>query len=252
MSSADAAHQGDFSLYIGTSGWAYREWRGRWYPPSLPSSRWLAFYAEHFRSVELNSTFYALPPLERFRRWAQVVDAPFRFAVKALRTLTHEYRLRHTPVLLADFLQRLSALGSRLGPILWQLPPHLAYDAELLRDFLSKLPPMAGHAIEFRHPSWDLPLTWELLHQHGVALVWSSSLRYLHFPLRTAPFLYLRFHGLEGGYAHRYTEQELLPWAERVAEALREGCWVYAYFNNTAGGAPEDALRFRELIERFL
>ncbi len=241
---------GESSLYIGTSGWAYREWHGRWYPRSLPRRAWLSFYAEHFQSLELNTTFYALPPPERFRQWAQTVGASFRFAVKAPRALTHERPLQYASPVLDAFLRSIGVLGVQLGPILWQLPPQLSCDLERLREFLSALPPMAGHAIEFRHPSWDTPATWELLCQHGVAVVWSSSRRYPCFCRRTAPFLYLRFHGLEGGYAHRYTEPELSPWAERVAEALQEGYPVYAYFNNTAGTAPEDALRFRELIGR--
>lgn len=239
--------------FIGTSGWAYREWRHHWYPSSLPPRAWLSFYAEHFPTVEVNSTFYTLPPSERFQTWARSVPPTFRFAIKAPRSFTHEHQLQIEEATFQRFRNAISGLGARLGPILWQLPPHFPCDTHRLRRFLAIV---CGngleHAIEFRHPSWDIPEVWELLQSSNVAIVWSSSLRYPSFRLRTAPFLYVRFHGLQGGYAHRYTEQELYPWAESTAEFLRQGYRMYAYFNNTAGTAPYDALRFRELVERLL
>lgn len=237
---------------IGTSGWAYPEWRQLgWYPPRLPPRQWLSFYAQRFPTVEVNSTFYRLHPPERFQQWAQSVPDTFCFAIKAPRALTHQQGRDPTQVLHA-FLSSISALGQRLGPLLWQFPPRFSCDLAYLEAFLRTLPPAIEHAVEFRHPSWENPAVEDLLRAAAVALVWSSSLRYPRFRVRTAPFLYLRFHGLEGGYAHRYTDAELQPWAELVAESLRSGYRVYAYFNNTAGTAPYDAQRFQELVEKLL
>ncbi|MCS6966206.1 MAG: DUF72 domain-containing protein [Candidatus Kapabacteria bacterium] len=235
--------------YVGTSGWAYREWRSRWYPRKLPTREWLRFYAQHFPTVELNSTFYRLPPPERFQFWKHSVPKTFRFAVKAPRLITHGRQLHADGELLHTFMQAISLLGAQLGPVLWQFPPQYACAIELLRAFLPMLPPTVEHAFEFRHPSWDNSEVWHLLRSAGIALVWSSSLRYPCFRNQTAPFLYVRFHGLKGGYAHQYTDDELQPWAELLADAIRRGCRAYVYFNNTAGTAPQDALHFRELLE---
>jgi len=240
------------ALWVGTSGWSYREWRGTWYPPELPRSRWLPFYAERFATVELNSSFYRLPRPEQLQRWAADVQEEFLFAVKAPRQITHEQRLQHCDELVREFLQRITLLGKRLGPILWQLPPNLLWHPGVLEQFLALLPESLRYAVEFRHPSWDRPEVWELLRSRGIATVWSSSLRYPLFLQATADFLYLRFHGLHGGFAHRYTREELLPWVERVCTALRQGMSVYAYFNNTAGGAAEDAAHFRTLVLQHL
>lgn len=166
--------------------------------------------------------------------------------------ITHEQRLQHCDELVREFLQRITLLGKRLGPILWQLPPNLPWHPGVLEQFLALLPESLRYAVEFRHPSWDRLEVWELLRSRGIATVWSSSLRYPLFLQATADFLYLRFHGLHGGFAHRYTREELLPWVERVCTALRQGMSVYAYFNNTAGGAPEDAAHFRTLVLQHL
>ncbi|GBD07357.1 hypothetical protein HRbin21_01175 [bacterium HR21] len=235
---------------VGTSGWAYREWRSWWYPEKLAQREWLRFYAQHFCTVELNSTFYRLPPPEVFRRWAASVPAEFCFAVKAPRALTHARPPLSDEPLLHEFFERVSLLGAQGRVLLWQFPPSFPCDLDTLRRVVAALPRLFEHAFELRHPSWDIPAVWELLQDAGIALVWSSSLRYPLFRVQTAPFLYLRFHGLRGGYTHRYTEHELLPWAEQVASALRQGCRVYAYFNNTAGSAPRDAQMFHMLVER--
>ncbi len=234
---------------VGTSGWAYREWRSTWYPHGLPQREWLRFYAAHFSTVELNSTFYRLPSPEQLQRWAAQVPVDFCFAVKAPRALTHRRPPLSDPTLLHEFLHRIALLGERLGPLLWQFPPGFSYDAEALRTIVELLPRSFAHAVELRHTSWSDPAVWELLAGRGIALVWSSSLRYPSFQVQTAPFLYLRFHGLEGGYGHHYTASELQPWAERIAEALKSGYAVYAFFNNTAGTAPRDALTLRALVE---
>lgn len=240
----------DSLFRVGTSGWAYREWRSWWYPSKLPPREWLSFYAHHFPTVELNSTFYRLPPPALLHRWTASVPAGFTFAVKAPRSLTHLRPPLSDSALLREFCERISLLGAHLGPVLWQFPPSFAYDLEVLRRIVTALPGLFAHAFEFRHPSWNATTVEELLRGAGIALVWSSSLRYPLFRNQTASFLYLRFHGLHGGYAHHYTDQELQPWVEEVAQALHRGDEVYAYFNNTAGSAPRDALLLRSLVER--
>src|SRR4249919_654645 len=152
---------------VGTSGWQYRDWRERVYPPDLPASRWLAWYASVFPSVEVNNTFYRLPERSTFERWAGTVPDGFVFAVKASRYITHVRRLLDVGPSIELLLDRASALGDRLGPILFQLPPNLPRDTERLERCLAELPPTVTAAFEFRHRSWSTPEIFELLDVNG-------------------------------------------------------------------------------------
>ncbi len=155
-----AAGQGQ--VRIGCSGWQYKDWRGRLYPATLPASRWLPHYASVFDTVEVNNTFYRLPRAETFAAWRAATPPQFLIAVKASRFLTHLKRLRDPEAPLALLLGRALALGRKLGPVLYQLPPTQQHDAARLSAFLSALPSRSPeaprvrirHAIEFRHPSW--------------------------------------------------------------------------------------------------
>src|SRR5207253_5634160 len=158
---------------VGLSGWNYGHWRGGvFYPPRLPASRWLEFYAERFDTVEVNSTFYRLPRVDAVARWIEQTPADFLFSVKASRYLTHIKRLRELGPGLERFLERIEPLlGSpKLGPLLWQLPHTFRRDDERLADALARLPRELRHCIEFRDPSWFVEDTYALLREHGVAL----------------------------------------------------------------------------------
>lgn len=236
-------------LFVGTSGWFYEDWQGRFYPSGLRQNDWLSYYAARFNTVELNVSFYRLPFENMIIGWRKRVPNGFLFAAKGTRIVTHRKRLRRVKTDIARFLERIGQLGPRLGPILWQLPPGLKRDLQRLDRFLKMLPPTFRYAVEFRNRDWLVPAVYEKLKQHQAALVSVSSLRMPADFTVTASFVYLRFHGLAGGFAHDYTADELSPWTEYAAACLKKGLSVFAYFNNDAlSRAPENALHFRDMV----
>ncbi len=226
-------------FWIGTSGWHYAHWRGAFYPHQLPARDWLPYYAQRFPTVELNASFYRQPKTSTWQLWRNVAPEGFRFAVKASRFLTHIRRLADPQEPLDRLLSGARLLGDRLGPLLYQLPPGFHRTQEnvsRLEAFLPLLPADALHAIEFRHKSWFVDETTELLRRHGVAFC-SFDMVGLECPLlATAAFAYLRFHGSEALYASNYTDEMLEGWAARLRELAREVDEMYVYFNNDALG----------------
>lgn len=271
---------------IGVSGWRYPRWRGDFYPNGLPQRRELAYIGERFPTVELNGSFYSLQRPDSYRRWRASVPADFVFAVKGSRYVTHMLRLKNVDQALANFFASgLLALGPQLGPLLWQFPERLRFDAELFEDFLQALPATTGeaqklarrhdarldgrewleteadvpirHAIEPRSSSWDDPKSLRLLQRHGVALVVADTAgRWPRFDALTADFAYVRLHGARMLYHSGYTSAELREWADLVT-AWADGTGaedgrprdVYVYFDNDARGhAPHDAAALAALV----
>ncbi len=239
-------------LHIGTSGWQYRDWRGVLYPEALPLRRWLEHYVGAFATVEVNNTFYRLPPRETFASWAGVLPPDFVMALKVSRYLTHLKRLRDPAEPVSRFLERTTPLGAHLGPVLLQLPPNLPADPSLLADTLDRFPRSLRLAVEFRHGSWFHESVAELLAERNVALCLTDrGSRVLGRLWRTADWGYVRFH--EGRAQPRpcYGDTSLGHWVERLA-----GLWsgdedVFAYFNNDPRGcAVRDAVRFARLARR--
>lgn len=239
-------------IWIGTSGWVYKQWAGNFYPKGWPKKDEFTYYARHFPTVEINATFYRLPSLKMVRGWRERAPDRFLFAVKGSRYLTHIRRLNETGAGLKKYFARLQPLRERTGPILWQLPPNFHKNEvnwQRLERFLSKLPRAYRHAIEFRHPSWMDEQTMTLLRRHRATNVWISSLRMPADHAITGDFVYLRFHGLEGGAYHDYTTEELRPWAEQLVKAARKGIPAYVYFNNDLNTrAPLNAHALMELV----
>ena len=240
-------------IRVGCSGWNYAHWRnGVFYPPRLASRAWLGFYAERLDTVEVNATFYRLPRPDVVARWVVGSPLDFRFAVKASRYLTHVKRLADLPQHAAILLGRLAPLvaSTKLGPMLWQLPPTFARDDSRLAEALAGLPHGIRHAFEFRHESWFVDAVYELLRRHHVALVVAdrAGAAGLRRDVRTAGFAYVRFHaGWEGGNGN-YSHPELDGWAERLSQWAEHGD-VYAYFNNDwEGYAIENALYLRAAL----
>jgi len=219
-------------LFVGTSGWVYKGWAESFYPAGLPAKEQFAFYSTQFRTVEINNTFYRLPTEKAVRTWRERAPEGFIYAVKGSRFITHMKKLNVEPKSIAIFFERVTPLEERLGPILWQLPPHLHKNAALLEKFLRQLPRDFRYAMEFRHPSWMDEEVFALLRRFHVAHVSLSSKAMPMNLSVTSDFIYLRFHGLEGGAAHDYTTAELKPWAHHCRWALQEKLGVYAYFNN--------------------
>jgi uncharacterized protein YecE (DUF72 family) len=235
---------------VGCSGWQYKHWRGDFYPSNLPQARWFEHYARAFDTVEINNSFYRLPPADTFARWRGQAPPRFLYAVKASRFLTHMKKLKDPDDPLRRFFDNAHHLETHLGPVLYQLPPGWRLDLERLEAFLVALRATGHerHAIEFRDPSWYDERALDLLQLHRVALCLhdmhgSASGRRL-----VGPFVYVRFHGMSR-YGGRYPDDLLDEWADWLAARAAERLEVYAYFNNDVGGhAPRDAVRLRERL----
>jgi uncharacterized protein YecE (DUF72 family) len=237
-------------LLIGTSGYVYRHWRkGVFYPAGLPARAELPWYAERFPTVELNNPFYRLPEPATVERWRDAVPPEFVFAVKASRLITHTLRLQRPGPALAELESRVALLGSKRGPVLFQLPPTFPLDLTRLADFLTQLDPARRWVVEFRHPSWHQAEVYQALGRHQVALCIPIGGPVFPDLVITAPFVYLRFHAgrAPGG---GFEPEALQEWAGRLRGALRSGLDGYVYFNNDHDGhAVRDAEALTALLQ---
>jgi uncharacterized protein YecE (DUF72 family) len=226
------------TVRVGTSGYDYPEWRGAFYPDDLPAGRRLTYYAGVLATVEINYTYYRLPGAATVAGWVAATPPGFRFAVKASKRITHDRRLRDVGEPLAALLDRVRALGERLGPVLFQLPPNFRKDAPLLGELLARLPRAVRVALEFRHPSWLDDEVYALLRAHGAALCVADTETGTTPLLATADFGYLRLRD-EG-----YDDAALDRWAAALAQpAWRE---AYVFFKHeSAGQAPRLARRLQ-------
>jgi uncharacterized protein YecE (DUF72 family) len=250
--SGERAH----SLRIGCSGWNYAHWRnGVFYPPRLASRDWLAFYACDFDTVEVNSTFYRLPRTSAVARWVEETPDDFVFAVKVSRYVTHVKRLADVPEHLSLLYERIEPLlrSPKLGPFLWQLPPTFRCDLDRLATALGHLKDGRRHAFEFRHASWFRQETYNLLREHGCALVIADRPEVHGFQAHelTADFTYVRFHAGSRGRNGNYSQTELREWGERLVRWASEAD-VYAYFNNDwEGFAVQNARDLQAMLLRY-
>jgi uncharacterized protein YecE (DUF72 family) len=238
-------------IWIGTSGWQYRHWRGGLYPRGLVTARWFDRYVEAFATVELNVTFYRQPTPSVFEGWARRAPDGFLFAVKASRFLTHILRLREPQDSVDRLLEGASRLGDHLGPILIQLPPDMPVEVERLDETLAAFPSGIRVAVEPRHRSWFVEPVLEVLRRHGAALCWADRRRALN-PTdpawATAPWGYVRFHAGSGTPKGCYGERSLGTWLGRIQGAWRPEQDVFAYWNSDFRGcAPRDAGWFSRL-----
>jgi uncharacterized protein YecE (DUF72 family) len=237
------------NVRVGCSGWQYKHWRGDFYPAGLPASRWFAHYALSFDTVEINNSFYRLPPAETFAKWREQAPSHFVYAVKASRFLTHMKKLKDPDDPLMRFFDNACQLGPRLGPVLYQLPPRWPLNLDRFEVFLRALPRHYRHVVEFRDTSWYDERVYERLRRHGVALCLHDMHGSATGKLIVGPFIYVRFHGGTQKYGGRYSDERLEEWAHWLTARAREGMPVFAYFNNDTGGhAPRDAVRLRQRI----
>jgi uncharacterized protein YecE (DUF72 family) len=243
---------------VGCSGWNYKSWRGRFYPRTLVTDRWLEYYAARFDTVEVNNTFYRLPERSTFVAWRTRMPKDFLAAIKASRFLTHMKRLRDPAEPLARLFSRAGALGRRLGPVLYQLPGNFTLDLPRLDDFLRALPrTMNGrrirHVMEFRHPSWYVSDTFQLLAERDVALCLHDKRGSTITEPFVGPFVYVRFHGTSGEYLGGYSRRDLARWAHRLGERAQGGQAVFAYFNNDPDAvAVGNALSLRSALRKLV
>ncbi len=229
-------------ILIGTSGWTYASWRGSFYPADLPSRSYLQFYARRFITTEVNYSFYHLPRPATYEKWAAQVPDGFVFAIKASRLITHARRLVDVDEPWRLFVRNARSLGPHLGPILCQFPPSVRCNRARLEDFLKMAKQAAPTSVplrvvfEFRHASWFTTDVYRLLQQYDAALCIADSPRYPREDVRTASFIYLRFHGRTKLFASSYSKAELAKEAKQIRRYLHAGLDVYAYFNNDAEG----------------
>ncbi len=239
-------------LFIGTSGFYYNHWIGKFYPEDLPKAKWLTYYAERFSSLEINSSFYHLPKEKTLTSWYKKTSSNFKFSLKGSKFITHTKRLKNVKEDVKRFVELSLLLKEKLGVILFQLPGSLRYNYETLKEFLNTLPQREGirYAIEFRDLSWFKEDIYNLLSIYNVALCNISSPKVHDIFEVTSSFLYIRFHGLKRWYNYNYTEEDLLPWAEFIQKERGKGKDVYVYFNNDASGyAIENTNLLKTLIE---
>lgn len=241
------------NLLIGTSGFSYWHWKGRFYPEELKQSEWLTYYAKTFNAVEINVTFYRAVRPSTFTRWTKMVPENFVFVVKGSRVITHINRLKIEEGMLKKLSNSLAGLEGRVKCILWQLPPSFKADSSVLKNFMENafrdnILANLFHAFEFRHKSWFVEEIYSLLKDYHSGLVVSHSARYPCVVKRTANFMYFRFHGGERLYASNYSDDELGEWAKIIKREIPIGD-VYVFFNNdTNAYAIYNALTLRSFL----
>ena len=230
------------TVRVGTSGYNYPEWKGSFYPETLPAAKMLPYYAERFSTVEINYTFYRTPTAKIVDGWDRATPDGFALTLKAPKRITHDARLRDCADRVQPFLDAAATLGPKLGALLFQLPPNLKKDAALLVAFLGTLPPRARAAFEFRHDSWFDDEVYGLLRERGMALCVADSEKLSTPVVQTGTFGYYRLRD-EG-----YTADDIVRWAEVVRADAAGGRDVFVYFKHEEEGkGPEFA---RLLVER--
>jgi uncharacterized protein YecE (DUF72 family) len=226
-------------LLAGTSGYSFKEWKGNFYPADLKDDGMLGFYAGKFPTVEINNTFYRLPKPHVLVEWASQVPEPFTFAIKASQRITHHARLKPESVDAVEFLMRnIGSLGSRLGPVLFQLPPNLRKDLDRLRVFLDTLPFDRRYTIEFRHESWFEDDVLDALRARDIALCITEQPEFASPVVSTATWGYARLHKLN------YDEAGLLSWAEKLKAQPWKEAYVFFKHDEGEGSGPPAVASF--------
>src|SRR5688500_16455060 len=249
-------------MRVGCCGWQDKHWRGDFYHGDLPQARWFAHYARTFDTVEINNSFYRLPPADTFARWREQAPRDFLYAVKASRFLTHMKKLKDPEDPLLRFFDNARHLAPHLGPVLYQLPPGWPVNVERFEMFLQALASVKGglqagprlrtglrHVVEFRDTTWYDDRIFDLLRRYDAALCLHDMQGSATARMVVGPFIYVRFHHGTAKYGGRYPDSRLDDWADWLAERAAEGLDVFAYFNNDTGGhAPRDAVRLRDRL----
>ena len=240
-------------IHVGTSGWNYKHWVGRFYPERIRPADMLEFYAQNFKTVELNNSFYHLPSIKSFGAWRETVTKDFVFAVKGSRFITHMKKLKAPKTSTRKFFTRVEKLEEKLGPVLFQLPPHWRLNVQRLATFVERMPKQYRYAFEFREQSWFTPEVYELLREHHAGLCIYHMSGYTTPLAVTADFVYVRFHGAQSTYGGSYSDAQLKVWAKHLVQWRDEGKEVFAYFNNDPGAhAVYNAKTLINLLSSFV
>ncbi|WP_343556025.1 DUF72 domain-containing protein [Sphingobacterium sp.] len=235
-------------IYIGTSGWHYKHWKD-FYPKDIKQSEQLAYLANMFSTVEINNSFYKLPTKETFENWRKEVPDDFIFAIKGSQFISHMKKLKVNGKSINDFLDHAKCLKSKLGPVLFQLPPRWKVNAERLRDFLQLLPRTVRFTFEFRDHSWNTSEIYNLLEQYRCAYCIYNLAGYQSPYIITSDFVYIRLHGPDDKYEGSYSKSALTKWAENCLAWQTEGKDVYLFFDNDQNAfATKNALTLLSLL----
>lgn len=241
-------------IRIGTSGYHYKDWVGRYYPEGMKSSQMLAHYLRDFDTVELNNTFYQLPNESTFDAWRDNTPRDFLYAVKGSRFITHMIKLKDAQRGLTNFMPRAERLGTKLGPILWQLPPGWKVNAARLEEFLSLLPAEHRYTFELRNETWMTDEIVAVLKKHNAAFCIYELAGY-QSPLElTADWTYVRLHGPTSfKYQGSYSDEQLAEWADRIRAWSRKLKAIYVYFDNDDSAyAVYNALTLKRMVKRLM
>ena len=242
--------------FIGTSGWSYDDWIGKFYPKDIKQSEWIKFLAKYFNTVELNMSFYRYPFKNMIIGWRNKLPEGFQMTMKAHRSITHYKKLNQVDDLLERFYSLANLLGDKIGCVLFQTPPSFKKtekNIKTLVTFLGKLDLHYRNVLEFRHPSWWNEEVYDILKKYRVAFCTVSGLNMMSDAVVTADFAYIRFHGPREAYASQYTEKDLEKWAETIILLAQHSKLkqIYCYFNNDVQGfAVEDALKLKKLLNQ--
>ncbi len=238
------------AIYIGTSGWSHDHWRGHFYPQEMSGKQLFEYYCARFRTVEINNSFYRLPSEKTVDAWRDAAPDEFIYSFKASQYITHKKRLINPARYLPRMIDIAGRLGTKLGPILFQLPPSFHRKEERLQGLLEALGPEHRYAVEFRDPTWFDEGVRDMLSGRGVAFCIFEFGDLISPRWVTADFVYVRLHGPNGPYLGSYSRKVLEEWAGLIVSWEKQGKDVFFYFNNDESGfAAQDAAALLEIME---
>ncbi|MEO6568712.1 MAG: DUF72 domain-containing protein [Opitutaceae bacterium] len=235
-------------IHVGCSGWFYSHWRGIFYPPQeITTKNWFAYYANVFRTVELNAPFYRWPKPGTVRRWKREAPAGFIYTVKVNQLITHERRMVRTKKLVQGYYESVQILAEKMGCFLFQFPPSFHYTASRLKSIVTQLDPAHRNVVEFRHRSWWRGAVYRALAKRRIAFCAVSAPRLPETFPANQRLLYVRLSGRTQWYRHDYSREELTIWAERIRGSGAEEVWIY-FNNDRQGHAVKNALTLRRML----
>lgn len=240
-------------VFLGTSGWAYKHWKGIFYPSELPQKMWFEYFSSEFKTVEINASFYRIPTIKTVQGWNERSSSDFRFSIKMSRLVSHIRKLKNCINELKWFFSVFEPLYPKIAVVLIQLPPTMQFDPGRIAEFSSLLPSNLQFAFEFRNNSWYRDETYELLQKLGHIFCIHDMAGMVTERIVTTNSVYVRFHGYDSVYGGDYPEDHLRKWAEWINIQKEQNRVVYGYFNNDIGGyAIKNCIRLRQMIEQKL
>ncbi len=217
-------------FYLGCSGYYYDHWKNLFYPSNLAKKKWLEFYSQYFNTLEVNSTFYRFPKQSMLQNWHQQTPEDFKFILKANRLITHSRKFNETKELIDRFYAAAKFLNEKLSCVLFQLPPFVNKNMELLEKIANQVDPSITNVLEFRHESWWDKEVYSFMEKNGLVFCSVSASDLPDYLVKNASIVYIRFHGKNGWYKHFYPDEELEGWTQKINKIKSKQ--VYCYFNN--------------------